>query len=217
MNRRKFIGISGISIIGTNSLVMSVSSFLGLGAEDKIFDILSFIGVDKTGKIDELKNKSIVLDALKTWRKSNYSLCDDNIYWKAGDDQILIPIQLKTADEVIIDNIVLVFKIEKEQNLRYIGNLSSFHIEAISRNKKILSKLGDTDKIRASVLPFSGKGKPVDLGWSFETKLGSFELSASLIEGKTSVSSALYADNKALWQSSFLSETPLIVDYVTTI
>ncbi len=217
MDRRKFIGISGVSIIGANSFVMSVSSFLGLGAEEKIFDIFSFIGVNKTGKIDELKNKSIVFDALKSWAKSNYSLCDDNIYWKAGDDQILIPIQLKTADEVIIDNIVLVFKIEKEQNLRYVGNLSSFHIEAISRNKKLLSKFGNTDKIRESVLPSSGKGKPVDLGWSFETKLGSFELSASLNADKTSVSSALYAGNNAVWQSSFLSETSLVHTHSTTI
>ncbi len=217
MNRRKFIGISGISIIGTNSLMMSVSSFLGLGSEEKIFDILSFIGVNKTGKIDALKDNSVIVNNLKSWSKSNYSLCDDNTYWKAGDDQVLIPIQLKTSDEIIIDNIVLVFNVEKDENIRYVGNLSSFHIEAISRNKKLLNKLGDTHKIRESVLPFSGKGKPVDLGWSFETKLGIFELSASLNEGKTSVSSALYADNNALWQSSFLSETPLIVDHATTI
>jgi hypothetical protein len=216
MNRRKFISISSISIVGTNSLVMSVSSFLGLGSEDKIFDILSFIGVHKTGKIDVLKNNSIIFDTLKSWAKSNYSVCDENVYWEAGDNQILIPIQLKTSDDVIIDNIVLVFNLEKADNIRYVGNLTSFHIEAISRNKKILSKLGNIDKIRESVLPSSGKGKPVDLGWSFETKLGSFELSASLNEGKTSVSSALYADNNALWQSSFLSETSLIIDYTTT-
>lgn len=217
MNRRKFIGISGISIIGTNSLVMSVSSFLGLASEDNVFDIFSFIGVDKTGKIDELKNKSVILNILKSWGKSNYSLCDDNTYWKAGDDQVLIPIQLKTTDDTIIDNTVLVFNLEQNQNIRYSGNLSSFHIEAISRNKKQLSKLGDTKKIRESILPSSGKGKPVDLGWAFDTKHGSFELSASLNGGKTSVSSALYTDNNAVWQSSFLSETSLVHIHTTTI
>ena len=83
MNRRKFLGISGISLIGSNSLVMSVSSVLGIGSEDKVFDIFSFLGVNKTGKIDNLKFNKIILDQLKIWQKSNYQLCDDNIYWIA--------------------------------------------------------------------------------------------------------------------------------------
>jgi hypothetical protein len=210
MNRRRFIGVSGISIIGTNSLVSSVSRFLGLGFEDKIFDIFSFLGVNRTGKIDELKNNLIVTNLLKSWAKSNYSLCDDNVYWKAGDDQILIPIQLKTLSAVTIDNVVLVFNIDKDQNIQYAGNLSSFHIEAISRNKKLLNKLGYTHRIRESVLPSTGKGMPKDLGWCFETKLGSFELSTILDKGKTSVSSALYVDGDAVWQNSFLSESLLV-------
>ncbi|HMR89673.1 MAG TPA: hypothetical protein PKD51_16040 [Saprospiraceae bacterium] len=217
MNRRKFLGISGISLIGSNSLVMSVSSVLGIGSEDKVFDIFSFLGVNKTGKIDNLKFNKIILDQLKIWQKSNYQLCDDNIYWIAGKDQILIPIQLKTSDDKILDNVVLVFYITEDQSPKYTGNLSSFHIEAISRNTKLLDELGDTEIIRESILPYTGKGRPVDLGWSFDTKLGSFELSASLSDGKTSISSALYVDKKAIWQSSFLSESQLVQSFSATI
>lgn len=217
MNRRKFIGISGISIVGTNSLVMSVSSLFGLGSEEEIFDIFTFMGVRKTGKIDQLKDDSAVKEHLKLWAKSNYYPCNENTYWKAGEDQILVPIQLNTSDNIMIDNIVLVFNIDKDQNTKYTGNLSSFHIETISRNIKSLNELGDSDKIRESILPSTGKGKPVELGWSFDTKHGNFELSATLLEGKTSVSSALFVDNNAVWQSSFLSETPMVQTHSTTI
>lgn len=206
-----------MSIIGTNGIIMSVSSLLGLGSEEKIFDIFSFIGVIKTGKIDQLKSKEVILNTLMNWAKSNYFLCDDNTYWKAGDDQILIPIQLKTLDNVILDNVVLVFNIDRKEITKYSGNLSGFHIEAITRNKNLLAQLGDTDKIRKSILPSSGKGRPVDLGWSFETTFGSFDMSASLVDGKTSISSALYVDNEAVWESSFLSDSPLVHNYSTTI
>ncbi len=210
MNRRKFIGVSGLGIIGANSSVMAVSKIFGFNIEDKVFEILSFLDIYQTGEIDELLDKKIVIRKLEEFRKSNYLVCDDNLYWKAGDDKIIIPLQLKTFNGEIIDHILAVFKIDEDSKTNYIGNLSGFHLETIIRNKRVLSQLGGTEKIRHSVLPSTGKGKPVDLGWSYETEFGNFELSASLIEGKTSISSALYIDNDALWQNSFLSETPLL-------
>jgi len=217
MNRRKFIGVSGLGVIGTNSLVSTVSNILGFSFEDKIFDFFSFIGVSQTGKIDELNDKITVIHKLNDWLKSNYTLCDDNLYWKAGDNRLLIPLQLKTVDGELFDHVVLVFNHYEGNIAQYTGNLSGFHLETILRNKKLLSKLGDVNKIRNSVLPSSGKGKPVDLGWSFETDLGNFELSASLIEGKTSISSALYVDDDAVWQNSFLSESALNHSIANTI
>lgn len=208
MNRRKFIGVSGLSIIGTNSFVASISHIFGLQIKDICSEVLKIMGVANEGQISQLDDASVIHEKLNNWAKSNFLLFKDNVYYTDGNKTLLIPLKQKNKGGSTIDNVLLVFRFNENGIIRYTGNLSGFHMEAISWNKKALLNLGDEKTIRDSILPLSGKGKPYNLGWSFETASGRFDLSAKLDdEGKTLITSAVKKGDQYVWENSFVAES----------
>ncbi len=209
MKRRKFIGVSGISLLGLNKIVIASSVFFRQEKKNFISDFTALIGAQKLNKKLSAAQNEYILKSCDSWIKLGYTYIDSELFCKAGNN-IIYPLQLSANDSNFIDQVVLVFTILKNGDLKYSGSLSGFHLEIIEVHKNLILQLGDADMIRSCILPAYEKGKPIEGGWALCTKKGHFELSVKIELDKSYVSSALMVDEKFIWQNSILSNHSLL-------
>ncbi len=209
MDRRKFISVSGISLVGLNGIVSTSTLFLPKENQKDASDFMELIGAQKLNKKLSDSQNNYILKCSESWMNLGYKNDDYGPIWKAGNKTFIYPLQLSSDLSDNIDQVVLVFTILKDGELKYTGSLSGFHLEIIDINKKLLLQLGDAHIIRSCILPAEGRGKPLEGGWAFKTEKGFFELSSNIEKDKSYISSALTVDQKYIWQNSILSNHSL--------
>ena len=210
MKRRKFIGVSGISLLGLNGIVSASSVFFQKAKSNHVLEFAELIGAQKLN--NKLSDKQIVYISkfCASWMKLGYVHKDFDIIWKAGNNHIIYPMQLSKDHSDHIDQVVLIFNISQNGDLKYTGSLSGFHLEIIEIHKNLILQLGDPDMIQSCILPANGRGKPIEGGWAYYTKKGHFELGVKIETDKSYVSSALMVDEKFIWQNSIFSNHSLL-------
>lgn len=154
-------------------------------------------------KLSDVQN-DYIRTTCKSWMKLGYKN-NDGLIWRAGNNTIVYPLQLSTDSAINIDQVVLVFTVQKNGAITYNGSLSGFHLEVIELNKNSLLQLGDAAYIRACILPALEMGQSKDGGWALTTEKGYFELNVKIEKDKSIIFSALKVDNQFIWQNSFLS------------
>lgn len=216
MDRRKFISVSGISLVGLNGIVSASSLLFQKGRLHEVTNFMELIGAETLNKKLSDQQHEYILTACKSWLHIGYKNSDGGHLWKAGDDTIICPMKLSSDTLDNIDEVVLVFTIQKNNGIRYKGCLSGFHLEIISLHQKSLLSLGNADFIRSSILPYQVNLSMENTG-TFTTKKGYFELAVKIEKDKTFVSSALKVGSQFIWQNSILSNHTLYCQSSSTV
>lgn len=216
MDRRKFIGVSGISLIGISPVFSTASRIISRPSDGNTTDFLMLTGAKKSVFSMSQEDNDMLQNQCCSWIKSGYTQSHPDFCWKT-EKNILIPLELSGSSNKLLDQVLLVFERSGNGSLSYTGVISGFHQEVFVKNKTILQTLGDASVIAESVFPTAQKGKPVPGGWMYYTKRGSFELSVMIDSGKTSLSSALISGQKSLWNNSILSDHTLYCGSATMI
>jgi hypothetical protein len=208
MDRRKFISVSGISLVGLNGIFSATSSFFPKDKSHEVINFMELLGAERLNRKLSDQQNEYILKACKSWLNLGYKNSDVGFLWKAGEDTIICPMKLSTDTVDSIDNVVLVFTIQNSTGIKYEGSLSGFHLEAISLNQKALLSLGNADFTRSCILPYEVSLSDKRMG-TFTTKKGYFELVVKIEKDKTYACSALKVGNQFLWQNSILSNHTL--------
>ncbi|MFZ1562191.1 MAG: hypothetical protein WAT37_19790 [Saprospiraceae bacterium] len=208
MKRRKFIGVSGISLLGMNGIVNISSLLFQKENTNNLSCFIELIGAQKLN--NKLSDKQIeyISKISNSWTNLGYKNNESGQIHKAGNI-LIYPMKLFKVHSDHIDEVVLIFTMLKNGDLKYTGSLSGFHLEIIEIHKNLILQLGDPDMIQSCILPGDGKGKPIEGGWAYYTKKGHFELGVKIETDKSYVSSALMVDEKFIWQNSILSNHTL--------
>jgi hypothetical protein len=216
MERRKFINISGVSLLGLNYII-DLDIFKSNDAcKNNINLLLDLLKVTTNRKCFNVNILSKINLYINAWVIRGYKN-PDTTYWLFGENIILYPLFLNNKDGAILDEVLLVFKLEKKDNLIYQGVITGFHIESLISNKSKLLELGDASKIGESILPILSKGRYIAGGWAYQTNNGYFELVVTLENDKANVYSGLIADHEYLWQTQIESKYLMNNNSFTTI
>jgi len=215
MDRRKFISVSGISLVGLNGIVSASSLLFQKQRLQEVTNFLELIGAERLHNKLTDQQHEYILTSCTSWLHIGYKNIDGSLFWKAGEDTIICPMKLSSATKDSIDQVILVFSVQQNNEIKFEGSFSGFHLEIIALNQKELMSLGNADFIRSCILPYQ-RSQTMESKGVLTTKRGYFELAVKIEKNKTFVSSALKVDNKFIWQNSILSNHTLYSQSTTT-
>lgn len=143
---------------------------------------------------------------LTPWRKLGYTPLDTRLFWHAGADYAIIPVQLLHPQLGVLESCTLHFTKPPTGIWTYSGSLSGFHLEAINKASSEVAQQGtDSAYHRQLLLPIVSIDHKVVKG-AYLTALGSFEFKAKINNDRTFVVARLKKADKTVWEAEYLSD-----------